>query len=147
MATVTNTSVSLLSYSYQVRQPERTIRYIQTHGRALLESFTSAIALHGPFLGLDIEWRPNWVKGAPERRVALIQLASRHEVLLFQIHRVGESVGLTSCVMELFLALVSCACPGQLPPVLAALLQDPDIKKVGVNIKGTSSLLVHTVLF
>jgi len=113
MATVTNTSVSLLSYSYQVRQPERTIRYIQTHGRALLESFTSAIALHGPFLGLDIEWRPNWVKGAPERRVALIQLASRHEVLLFQIHRVG-----------------------QLPPVLAALLQDPDINKVGVNIKG-----------
>jgi len=92
MATVTSTSASLLNYSYKDRQPERTIRYIQTYDEALLDSQASSIALQGPFLGLDLEWRPNWVKGAPERRVALIQLASRHEVLLFHIHRVGESV-------------------------------------------------------
>jgi len=92
MATVTSTSASLLSYSYKVCQPERTIRYIQTHGEALLEAQASSIALQGSFLGLDIEWRPNLVKGAPEHPVALIQLASRHEVLLFHIYRVGESV-------------------------------------------------------
>jgi len=114
MATTgTSTSASLPSYSYNVCQPKRTIRYIRTHVGALLESHASAITLHGSFLGLDIEWRPNWVKRAPEHRVALIQLASRHEVLLFQIHRVGH-----------------------LPPVLMALLRDPDIKKVGVNIRG-----------
>lgn len=92
MAIVTSTSAPLFSYSYEVCQPERTIRYIQTDEEALLESHASSIALRGSFLGLDIEWRPNWVKGAQERRVALIQLASRHEVLLFHIHRVGESV-------------------------------------------------------
>jgi len=92
MATVTSTSASLCDYSYTVCQPERTLRYIQTHDEALLESQASAIALQGPFLGLDIEWKPNWVKGAPERPAALIQLASRHEVLLFHIYRVGESV-------------------------------------------------------
>ena len=92
MATVTDSSPSLSSYSYKVFQPERTIRYIQTYDDALVESQASSIALHGSFLGLDIEWRPNWIKGAPERRAALIQLASRHEVLLFHVHRVGESV-------------------------------------------------------
>ena len=39
------------------------------------------------------------------------------------------------------------SCPGQLPPVLRALLEDPEIKKVGVNIKGTSSSSVHTSVF
>ena len=92
MATGTSTSESLPDYSYAVFQPERTIRYIQTHAEALLEAPASSIALYGSVLGLDIEWRPNWVKGAPERRVALIQLASRHEVLLFHIYRVGESI-------------------------------------------------------
>ena len=91
MTTVTSTSASLLSYSYKYFQPERTTRYIQTHDEALLQSQISSIALHGSFVGLDIEWRPNRVKGAPERRVALIQLASRHEVLLFHIYMVGES--------------------------------------------------------
>jgi len=113
MATVTSTSASLLSYSSQVCQPERKVRYIQTWGEALLASQDSSIALQGPFLGLDVEWKPNRVKGAPERPVALIQLASRHEVLLFHIYRVG-----------------------QLPPFLTALLEDPEIKKVGVNVKG-----------
>ena len=92
MANETSTSASLLSYSYKDRQPERTIRYIQTLDEALLESQASCTALQGSFLGLDIEWRPNWAKGAPERRAALIQLASRHEVLLFHIFRVGESI-------------------------------------------------------
>ena len=40
--------------------------------------------------------------------------------------------------------LVSCL--GQFPPVLTALLEDPDIKKVGVNIKGTSPSLLCTAM-
>ena len=92
MATGTSTSASLRDYSYKVRQPKRTIRYIQTRDDALRESRASAIALQGSFLGLDTEWKPNQFKGEPERPVALIQLASRHEVLLFHISRIGESV-------------------------------------------------------
>ena len=92
MAVAANTSASLPTYSYKISHPERTIRYIQTSGEALLESQASYTALQGSFLGLDIEWKPNWRKGAPEHRVALIQLASRHEVLLFHIYRVGEPV-------------------------------------------------------
>ena len=92
MAVVADTSASLLTYSYKINHPERSIRYIQTSGEALLESHASYAALQDSFLGLDIEWKPNWRKGAPEHRAALIQLASRHEVLLFHIYRIGEPV-------------------------------------------------------
>ena len=85
-------AASLLSYSYNISHPGRRIRYIQTSGQAVLQSQASYTALQGSFLGLDIEWRPNSLRGAPENRVALIQLASRHEVLLFHIYRIGEPV-------------------------------------------------------
>jgi len=38
------------------------------------------------------------------------------------------------------------ACLGQLPPVLVALLEDSNIKKVGVGIKGISSFLLHIAM-
>lgn len=87
MKTVSRASASLSNYSYTIRHPERTIRYIQTYHEAYRQARLSASALQGPFLGFDIEWRPNFVRGARPSRVALIQLASRHEVLLFQIFR------------------------------------------------------------
>ena len=91
MTTASNTSAPLLNYSYTALHPKRTIRYIRTHDGALRQAGSSASALRGPFLGFDVEWRPNFVKGAPPSRVALLQLASKHEVLLFQIFRVGQS--------------------------------------------------------
>jgi hypothetical protein len=87
ITTPSSAGAALLSYSYTLRQPERTIRYIQTYDEAQRQASSSASALQGPFLGFDVEWRPNFVKGARPARVALIQLASKHEVLLFQIIR------------------------------------------------------------
>ena len=40
--------------------------------------------LNGP-LGFDLEYRPNYTKGRPSNRTALIQLASASLVLLVQV--------------------------------------------------------------
>lgn len=90
MTTASSASAPVLNYSYTIRQPERTIRYIKTNEEAKKQARLSASALQGPFLGFDVEWRPIFVKNAPPSPVALIQLASKHEVLLFQISRVRK---------------------------------------------------------
>jgi hypothetical protein len=91
MTTALSASAPVLHYSYTVRQPERTIRYIQTYDEAQKQARLSASALQGPFLGFDVEWRPVFVKNAQPSRVALIQIASKDEVLLFQISRARKS--------------------------------------------------------
>lgn len=90
MSTASSAPAPVLNYSYTVRQPERSIRYIKTREEAQRQAGLSASALQGPFLGFDVEWRPIFVKNAPPSPVALIQLASKHEVLLFQISRVRK---------------------------------------------------------
>jgi hypothetical protein len=130
-------SITSSAYSYTVRQPERTIRYIKTYDEAHWQARLSASALQGPFLGFDIEWRPNFDKNAPPSKVALIQLASKHEVLLFQIFRAGKLL-IPSEVHYHVLANLRTWPLGQLPPALQALLRDTNTKKVGVGIKGTS---------
>ena len=90
MTSSSSASAPVLTYSYTVRQPERSLRYIKTYEEAQKQARLSASALQGPFLGFDVEWRPIFVKNAPPSPVALIQLASKHEVLLFQISRVRK---------------------------------------------------------
>jgi len=137
MATASSASASVLNYSYTVRQPERTIRYIKTHEEARKQARLSASALQGPFLGFDIEWRPVFVKNAPPSRVALIQLASKHEVLLFQIFR-ARKLSIFSEVHYHALSNLRTMGLGQLPPALQDLLRDANTKKVGVGIQGMS---------
>ena len=137
MATASSAVAPILNYSYTVRQPERTIRYIKTYDEAHKQASSSASALQGPFLGFDVEWRPNFVKNAPPSRVALIQLASKHEVLLFQICRARKSsIPLTRTIMRL--SNLRTWPLGRLPSALQELLQDTNMKKVGVGIKGVS---------
>lgn len=57
------------------------ISYIRSQEQA---KSVLAPLLTGP-LGFDLEWRPTYVKGAPENPVALIQLANDHSVMLFQV--------------------------------------------------------------
>ncbi|KAJ8084318.1 hypothetical protein PM082_003087 [Marasmius tenuissimus] len=64
-------------------------------------------------VGLDIEWKPNFLKNAPENPVALVQLATATSVYLFHLSR------LTS-----------------FPPSLRSLLQNPKILKTGVGIQN-----------
>jgi hypothetical protein len=37
--------------------------------------------------GLDLEWRPTFVKGSKENKTALIQLCNAESVLIIQISR------------------------------------------------------------
>ncbi|KIJ45562.1 hypothetical protein M422DRAFT_227191 [Sphaerobolus stellatus SS14] len=66
--------------------------------------------LKGP-LGFDIEYPPTFVKGQPQNKTALVQLASDSIILLVQVS-----------AMSVF------------PPSIKAILEDPDVVKVGVGI-------------
>ncbi|CAO3678389.1 unnamed protein product [Umbelopsis vinacea] len=63
--------------------------------------------------GLDLEWRPTFIKGSKENKTALIQLCNAKSILLIQISR-----------MAVF------------PQELKGLLQSRKILKAGVNIRG-----------
>lgn len=145
MATASSVSAPVLNYSYTIRQPERYIRYIKTYDEAQKQARLSASALQGPFLGFDVEWRPSFVKNAPPSRVALIQLASKHEVLLFQISQARKST-ISSEVHYHALSNLWTWPLGQLPPALRDLLLDTNTKKVGVGITSMSpsACLIHT---
>ncbi|KAH8548701.1 ribonuclease H-like domain-containing protein [Umbelopsis sp. PMI_123] len=67
----------------------------------------------GQIFGLDLEWRPTFVKGAKENKTALVQLCNSKSVLIIQISRMGV-----------------------FPHELKGLLQNRKILKTGVNIRG-----------
>jgi len=67
----------------------------------------------GQVFGLDLEWRPTFVKGSKENKTGLIQLCNSKSVLLIQISR-----------MAVF------------PYELKDMLQSRKILKAGVNIRG-----------
>ncbi|KAJ7919090.1 ribonuclease H-like domain-containing protein [Mycena leptocephala] len=68
--------------------------------------------------GIDIEWKPTFLKGQPENPVALLQLANIDTILLLHL-----------CHMRHF------------PKQLRTLLEDPDIVKAGVGIQGDAKKL------
>jgi len=65
--------------------------------------------------GFDLEWRPTYVKGQPENRVALVQLANNQTILLIQVS-----------AMKSF------------PENLRTLLENPNYIKVGAGIQYDS---------
>lgn len=67
----------------------------------------------GNVFGLDLEWRPTFVKGSKENKTALVQLCNAKTVLIIQISR-----------MHVF------------PQELKCMLQDRKIIKTGVSIRG-----------
>ncbi|KAF8489593.1 ribonuclease H-like domain-containing protein [Gautieria morchelliformis] len=73
--------------------------------------------LTGP-LGFDIEYRPNFTKGCPLNRTALVQLASESLVLLVQVS-----------AMSAF------------PDSIKNIIEDPAIVKAGVGIQGDANKL------
>ena len=75
---------------------------IETQLRALLGE---------PVLGVDIEWRPTFVSGAPPNRVALVQLSSRTRCVLVPVRHLPR-----------------------LPPSLSTLLGDARVWKVGCGV-------------
>ncbi|KAI8328448.1 ribonuclease H-like domain-containing protein, partial [Chlamydoabsidia padenii] len=63
--------------------------------------------------GLDMEWKPSFVKGRPQNPVGLIQICGVTRILLIQV---AQMKGLS--------------------PGLIEFLMDPKIYKTGVNIRG-----------
>lgn len=81
--------------------------------------------LDSPLLGFDIEWMQNASRtSGPKQNVSLIQIASEERVALFHI-----AVFPGTAISEL------------VPPSLQTVLEDPDVTKVGVNIKGDCTRL------
>ncbi|KAI3622738.1 werner syndrome atp-dependent helicase-like [Moniliophthora roreri] len=64
-------------------------------------------------LGLDLEWKPTYVKGAPENPVSLLQLASKATAYLFHLSQIKA-----------------------FPERLRYILENPYILKTGVGIQG-----------
>ncbi|KAJ7899984.1 ribonuclease H-like domain-containing protein [Mycena olivaceomarginata] len=82
--------------------------YVTTTDQAEAELST----FNGP-CGIDIEWKPTFVKGQPENPVALIQLANADKILLLHL-----------CHMKRF------------PKNLQTFLEDPNVAKAGVGIQA-----------
>ena len=81
--------------------------------------FALQALLREPMVGLDIEWRPTYVKGQPQNPVALLQLSSA-----------------TTCVLVHLRHLI------KLPPALCALLSSPSVWKVGCGVGDDAKKLL-----
>ncbi|KAJ7071520.1 ribonuclease H-like domain-containing protein [Mycena amicta] len=86
------------------------------------DSAECAISTFSGPCGIDIEWRPTYVKGQPENPVALLQLANADTILLLHL-----------CHMK------------SIPTNLRTFLEDPDIVKAGVGIQGDVKKLYRDV--
>ncbi|KAF8311245.1 hypothetical protein DL93DRAFT_1489809 [Clavulina sp. PMI_390] len=104
----------LPSFSWNTRESEdeplRTLHYITSLPDA--EYFLSQVT--GDVVGFDVEWKPNFVKGQAENRIALAQVADRSAIYLVHISLMGWKV----------------------PPRLRLILEDGTIRKAGVGIDG-----------
>jgi hypothetical protein len=69
-------------------------------------------------IGLDIEWKPVFIKGQPPRKASLLQIAASDEILLLQIY------GLQ---------------PKRIPQLVLKVLADTSILKVGVGIEDDAA--------
>ncbi|KAJ6501715.1 ribonuclease H-like domain-containing protein [Mycena vitilis] len=77
------------------------------------------LEFRGP-CGIDIEWKPNFIKGQRENPVALVQLANSETILLLHI-----------CHMKRF------------PQQLRTVLEDSNVVKAGVGIQGDAKKLYN----
>ncbi|KAG2223267.1 hypothetical protein INT45_006993 [Circinella minor] len=79
----------------------------------LLSQIIIKISKKESVFGLDIEWQPQFKKGQPQHKTALIQICGNDTILLFQVVQLKV-----------------------LPAELVKFLKDPHIFKSGVNIRG-----------
>ena len=77
--------------------------------------------LSEPAIGIDVEWRPNFVAGRGQNPVALLQLCSRTRCVLVPIKHL----------------------PRPLPPALGELLRSPRVWKLGVGVSEDAQKLLH----
>jgi len=70
-----------IPYSWRTFRPPINFEYITDCDRA-----NELLAVLEPcVLGFDVEWKPAFLKGQPENKVALIQLANNEVIYLLQV--------------------------------------------------------------
>lgn len=119
-APAANTSASAASCGCAPSSPVlpfKSPRWVLAYDAATLRATLKRL-LNEPVLGLDVEWRPSYQKGAPENKIALIQLSSP-----------------TLCV------LVPTTRAPRLLPELVAILASPHIYKCGCGIEEDAKKL------
>ncbi|KAL4808457.1 ribonuclease H-like domain-containing protein [Aspergillus unguis] len=112
-------------------------RLYKTHeGKPIMVHYCSSLATtdkvaqlfaNEPVLGFDMEWK--WPGATPDKiqeNVSVIQLASRDRIAIFHIARFQPNSQLNNLVS----------------PKLKAVIENPNILKAGVNIKGDCSRLL-----
>ncbi|KIM27574.1 hypothetical protein M408DRAFT_166951 [Serendipita vermifera MAFF 305830] len=107
--------IELPPYSYQTLCPLRNVVYAATlhDGKTSLKKMVNSSVL-----GFDIEWKPNFVKGAPPNPVACVQLSNEDSVIVLQVSAMSK-----------------------LPEELFTMLQNSSIVKVGVGISDDAKKL------
>ncbi|KAL6557956.1 hypothetical protein OROMI_018306 [Orobanche minor] len=77
-------------------------------------------------VGLDCEWKPNYVKGSRPSKVSIMQIASEKKVYIFDLIKLYEDV------------------PTVLDECLSRILHSPSILKLGYNFKCDIHQLSHS---
>ena len=95
-------------------------RVVLSYDHELLESVIAEHLLGEEVIGLDIEWRPTFVRGAPPSRVGLIQLSSAQLCVLVPVRHLRT-----------------------LPPSLLELLQSESTWKVGCGVTEDANKLLR----
>ena len=93
-------------------------RWVLSYDKATLEQTISSHFLRERAVGLDIEWRPTFVRGEPQNRTALIQVSTPNMCVLVPVRHL--------CI---------------LPPALVELLGARHIWKLGVGISADAERL------
>lgn len=68
-------------YMWSTLDPSARLVYVRNH----TDANTELDRLSTDPLGFDLEWRPNFIKGHPENRVSLVQLANQDTIFLIQV--------------------------------------------------------------
>ncbi|KAL1720689.1 hypothetical protein EV715DRAFT_196627 [Schizophyllum commune] len=101
-------------YTWREFSPDARLWYCKT----VSEANDAVNRIRSDSVGFDMEWKPVYVSGQAENRVALVQVADGDHIVLVQVSQ-----------MQLF------------PEPLRLLLEDPAVAKTGVGISGDAQKL------
>ncbi|TFK41333.1 ribonuclease H-like domain-containing protein [Crucibulum laeve] len=106
-----------IPYSWKTKNPTARRVYIRDVDLANRE----IALLNSDSVGFDLEWKPTFLKGAPENPVALVQIATYDTILLIQVSAMQDF--------------------SELPSKLQDLLESSEIVKAGVAIQNDTKKL------
>ncbi|KAI9323245.1 ribonuclease H-like domain-containing protein [Dichotomocladium elegans] len=96
-----------------LQRPEHLKTIVASSAESINKNIIAMTSEGETIYGLDIEWQPQFQKGAKENKTALIQICNSKTVLLMQVHRLKY-----------------------LPTALTQFLRERRFLKSGVNIRG-----------